>query len=765
MRRTTTDASSQAAWERCLILVAALLLWPAIGGGLAAEPPLSGISGDVPWHIQADEVAYDQPKGHYIARGNVTVRQGDRTFKADRVLFDNKTMTIVAEGHVVATAGEDVLTGERVEIHLPTETGVILDGTLFMEQEHFRITAGRLEKIGEASYRAENASLTSCDGEVPDWKITGKSVKVTIEGYGVVTHAALWARNIPILYTPYLVVPVKRERQTGLLYPRLGYADRKGAEYGQPLFWAINDHSDATLYSHVMTKRGVRWGGEYRHILDEGTRGTLMIDFLSDRKTDDGTGRSANRWGYPADDAARPNTDRYWLRMKQDADLPWGVGGILDLDIVSDQDYLHEFQDAYAGFNDSEAAFYRSFGRGLGDYTDPVRVNRLRLRKTSDWYSVNTGLRWYDDVIQRRWGEGGDPTLQKLPYLRFDTVKRRIGETPFFWRADTAYVDFYREEGTRGHRLDLHPRIFWPLHYQEYVTVEPSLGFRETIWYLDDYDPVETQYDRTLSRELFDFQLDLFSRLYRIYHPPWEKVSGLRHIVRPRVVYSFIEEQRENAYPFFDEVDRVRQRNRVTYSVTSLLTARMKTPETPPASREPEEKGKPAGRPSGYRQVWRIKLAQSYDLEEPEAGDIYPEGVDVENRPFSPFYGEIRFAPGRFFSLQADGQWDVYEGDFLSRNLAVDLRDFRGDRLFAEHRYTRGLSETLYARISAPVKAGFSVYAEHERDMDRDRSLHTGMGVAYDGQCWAAGVRYSDEEGDQSYTFSVELKGLGGVNR
>ncbi len=764
MRRTTTDAGPQAMWGLCVALMAAVVLLAAAENLPAAESSLAAIPEDVPWHIEADEVEYVQPKEHYIARGNVTVRQGDRTFRADRVVFDKAAMTLVAEGHVVATAGEDVLTGERVEIHLPSETGVILDGTLFMEREHFRITADRLEKIGDASYTAADASLTSCDGDVPDWKITGRTVKVTIEGYGVVTHAALWARNIPILYTPYLIVPVKRERQTGLLFPRMGYADRRGAEYAQPVFWAIGDSADATFHGHVMTKRGVRWGGEYRRVFSEEARVTAMGDYLSDRKIDDGSGRASDQWGYTADDALRPNSDRYWIRMKGDGDLPYGVEAALDLDVVSDQDYLHEFKDAYGGFEDSETAFYRSFGRGLDDYNDPVRVNRVRLRKTSDWYSVNGGARWYDDVVRRRWDSGPDDTLHKLPYLRFDTVKRRIGETPFFWRADTGYVDFYRVEGTRGHRLDLHPRVFWPVHYREYLTVEPSLGFRETVWYLDDYDPLETQYDRTLSRELFDVELDLFSRLYKIYRPQWEGIRALRHIVRPQVVYNYIEEQRENAYPSFDAADRVRQRNRITYSVTSLLTARIHGTEQP----ETEEGGKSdiqKGIRNDYRQVWRIKLAQSYDLEEPEPGTVYSLDIDAGNRPFSPFYGEIRLAPARFFSLEADAEWDVYEGDFLSRNLAVDVTDPRGDRFFAEHRYTRGLSETLFARLSAPVTSGFSVYAEHERDLDADESLRTGLGMAYDGQCWAVGVRYSDEEGDRSYAFSLELKGLGGVSR
>jgi LPS-assembly protein len=84
-------------------------------------------------------------------------------------------------------------------------------GTIFLKDNHFYIRGDRIEKTGKETYRAEKASITSCDGDRPDWVITGRTVKVTIEGYGSVSHAVLKARDLPVLYTPVPPVPGKNQ--------------------------------------------------------------------------------------------------------------------------------------------------------------------------------------------------------------------------------------------------------------------------------------------------------------------------------------------------------------------------------------------------------------------------------------------------------------------------------------------------------------------------------------------------------------------------
>jgi LPS-assembly protein len=156
-------------------------------------------SADTPWHITADEISHDQKTDQYIGSGHVTITREARKLSADFVRFDHRTMMAYARGNVIMTAGEDVLTGSSLEMNLATEIGTLYEGTIFIKENHFYIRGDKLQKVGKKTYAADTASVSSCDGEKPDWKITGKSMTVTIEGYGTIHHAALWAKQVPVL--------------------------------------------------------------------------------------------------------------------------------------------------------------------------------------------------------------------------------------------------------------------------------------------------------------------------------------------------------------------------------------------------------------------------------------------------------------------------------------------------------------------------------------------------------------------------------------
>ena len=219
-----------------LLVIFYWALWAPCAQGESLTERFTG-DPDVPWQISADKVAYDAEFSTYNVSGNVIIEKQATRLMADRVSFNQKTMTAAAAGHVVMTAGDDILTGERIDLNLDQETGVLHGGSLFLKENHFYIRGERIEKTGKETYQARGVSITSCDGDRPDWIISGRTLKVTIEGYGSVTHAVLKTRNLPGLYSPYLFFPAKTKRQTGLLIPDVDLSDRWGFAWDQPLFW------------------------------------------------------------------------------------------------------------------------------------------------------------------------------------------------------------------------------------------------------------------------------------------------------------------------------------------------------------------------------------------------------------------------------------------------------------------------------------------------------------------------------------------------
>ncbi|HSQ86242.1 MAG TPA: LPS export ABC transporter periplasmic protein LptC, partial [Desulfobacterales bacterium] len=696
-------------------------------GTASAKDPSNPFQDDakVPWHIVADEINYDDQAKVYIGKGNVVITKKDKNLNADYVRFNQNTMDVFAEGHVVMTVGKSIITGNSMKMNLESETGTIYNGTIFIDENHFYITGDKIQKVGKDSYAADKASISTCDGDSPAWKITGRNLKVTVEGYGFVKHAALWAKKVPVLYTPFLVFPVKLKRQTGLLAPQFGYSDRKGGEYIQPFFWAINESSDATFYSHYMGFRGEKLGLEYRYVLDEQSKGTLMGDFLDDRQVDDGSPDS-EKWGYPGDSALRPNSDRYWFRMKHDQALPHGFFARLDVDWVSDQDYLHEFLDGYTGFNETERYYLEEFGRGFDAYDDPVRLNRFNVNKNWFLYSLNAELRWYDDVIKRR-QEETDTTLQRLPVITFNGSKQSISTSPFYFDLGSEYTYFYSEDGPRNHRADVHPRFYLPYSYKSYFTIEPSVGFRETVWYIDKKG-YQTSDKKTLTRELYDLQVDLSSEVFHVFNLEGENIKRIKHAIRPQITYNYTPEKDQSDLPALDNIDRIARVNLITYSLTNTLTSKSKR-DAGRMKEHPSEKseGDSSLQPPiyGYNEFLRFKLEQSYDINKEKEDD--PE-------PFSPIHGELELYPKRYFSVRADADWSHYDGNFRSRNLTASFWDMRGDKLSVDYRYQKDKSETIYSNLELKVSERLSIYGEHERNIFDSKDLKYGLGFLYETQ-------------------------------
>ncbi len=731
-----------------LIFTLCLLFCTVCAAGVESNDAILDFSDDsaVPWHIAADEISYDSQLSQYLATGNVSISKNQKKITSDFIRFDHKTNKIIAIGHVLIITGKDSLSADKVEFDLNTETGILYNSTVFLSKNHFYIKGKIIRKTGKNIYTAEQATATTCEGKRPDWRISGKKIRVTIEGYGFASHATLQVKNIPVLYTPYMVFPVKLKRQTGLLLPQFGYSDRKGAEYIQPLFWAINPYSDATFYNHFMDKRGNKFGLEYRYILSEQARGTFMFDGLKDQKTDLTTDDS-HEWGYEDDSVSRPNKDRYWLRTKIDQPAACGFMARLDLDIVSDQDYLNEFKHNYTGFDETKKYFNNTFGRDIDLYDDSSRINSFNLSKNWGNYSLNAETLWYDNVINRRQNDT-DFTLQQLPAVQFKAIKQQLFQLPLYYSGDSEYTYFYRQDGSTGHRLDIYPRIYFPLNFRNYFAFEPSAGLRETIWYPDHYDEFEIDQGEFYQRQLYDIKTDLSSSFYNIYNLSGKNPDKIKHTLNPRIIYLYIPEIDQDQNPYYNSIDRIEEKNLITYSLTNTFTARssIKKSNSVVESDLPYE--------HHYQEFLRLKIEQSFDIN--KARDNQPE-------PFSEISGELEISPKNYISLTQDTTWSSYENELTGNNIGIKLWDSRKDHIFIEHRFKKDISESLLVNMTLRITNQFTMRCDYERNLFENKDIRSGIGVTYKKQCWALDLDYNVDNEEQRYSFMIHLTGLGGV--
>jgi LPS-assembly protein len=703
--------------------------------------------GQEPWHLEADEFTYDARQGFYIARGNVILRSGDRIIQADEMRLDALTRRAILEGHVRLQRAGDWLEGERADLDLDEEAGTIEQGRGFLAKNHFYFGGPVVEQLEPQVYHIESGTFTTCDGKDPSWHFRASDLEVTVDGYGFAQNARFYAGPVPILYTPYLVFPAKTERQSGFLPPQLGHSSRLGWFVDLPFYWVISDSADATLYTNYMTQNGLMEGAEFRYAASEKSKGLLRFDYIHDL---DPLDRQEQQQDYyeSAPGLLGYFQDRWWWRSKQDFTLPLGVTGKFDVDVVSDPYFLREFDSGFSSFKESRTAFHQTFGRDfLNDETSTFRESTLQANKTWFTQSVNMDFHYYDNLDR---AEDGN-TLQALPVVTYGAVQQPILEGPFFWQADSFYVDFYRPNGTRGQRLDLQPRVALPLRWAPYLDLQPSVAVRETLYLTDNFEGESNNgvnYNQTESRELYNLQVKASTDLSRIFDTDLGSWRKVRHTVRPEVVYNYVPSVNQNHLPSFDSVDRISDENLVTYGFTNFFTAKI----------EPEE-GKPT-----YGEVAWVRLSQSYSFDENQ-GNVFGEIVKQEHR-FSDIGLEVNLTPGQYLSLTYQSLWSPYDTDFKRHELFTTLSDLRGDSLSVSYRKkedteTATKVNELDGTLTVQLIAGLTFMVRRDYSYTLDQNIETEYKLTLMRQCWGVVVDYIEKPNDQTISVSFTLTGIG----
>lgn len=687
-----------------------------------------------PWHITADRIIRLGEEDLYLAVGKVVISRGDQSFRADRVTYDRRSGLVEAEGNVKMSTAGDILRCERGSFNLKDETGHILEGTLFLVSNHYYIQGKEIRKTGPATYIIKGCRITSCDGESPDWSITGSKVEVTIEGYGTVKHAAFFVRHIPLLYFPYIIFPAKKRRQTGFLPPSIGYAERNGLDFGLPFFWAISDQTDATFYERYISERGLMHGLEFRYITGADSKGTFLYDILSDKIEEKDM--------YNEDDLKispypRENETRYWFRGRADQGFPFEIVARLDADRVSDYDYLREFKGPSLG-PQYRVRLDEEFGRALEEIHSPTRRSALRISRDFHDYSLQALSSYY----QRTERSEEDTTSQPLAGLDFTVLPKRIVNLPVFFSLDSEYGYIYRDTGQKGHRLGLSPSISYPLWPIPYVELEPSIKYLVTYQWLEEFEGHKGKQ----TKDTYELGIRASTILERIFDIGKGNLTSIKHKFQPAVSYTLRPHQDEEDYdPWFEPVDTLGRLNSISLSLENYLDARRE-----------DARGRVT-----YSQSARFILTQGYDLDEATEDKALGE----EREPFDPLSGSLVLTPYPDLDLRATAEWDHYQEHVSSGSLGLDLAVKRSgnrrDTYAIDYVYERHATRNLNYELSINLLGGFSVGALRKRDLILKYDIENSYWIDYQSQCWGVRLLYEDPEEDRRIMVFFRLLGIG----
>lgn len=771
--------------RRTAILFACVLLLAASDGrpasGQAEAPEGDEIT------VDAESLSYDQQGDILSATGDVLIRRGDTTLQADSVELNRRTNEARAIGDALLTSPDAEIRAKAIFLDLENETGELQEADIDAGRLGVSLTGDRIEKGLGQRYRIERGRFTTCNCEegAPDWSIAGDSLDITVDGYGRLEGGTFDILDVPVLWLPRAAFPVFRERQSGLLFPRVGISNRRGFQILQPMYWAIDKTQDLTLSVDVETSLRVGLIGEYRYAIGPETGGQFQVGYFNEFFRG-----NASDVRVPPGADPNPPENRWAVIGHHDQGVPQidGLSGYLDAMVVGDDLFLREMNTL--ALDEREEVDLR---------TKPFTTSRLGLLQDWNRAALQAEAVYYQDLVGPTVESevpNCDPTtedcveetedeslvIQRLPEMRLIAQK----EFGFGLMGDFtgSVTNFQRSLGLAGVRGDFKPSLQLRLPLGRSLFGSVQVAFRETAYGLSEntmaggftgQDLINGAFidlPSSSSRELVEIHSGLGTQVSRIFDFPHLGLDKLKHTIEPQLDYLYVPNVNQDDLPVWDGIDRINERSLITYGFATRLLGR----SAPNAEGERGE----------VFEISRLSVAQSYD----PTRDIPPTSRldDITGEPVNPgqqgdHFSDIdvalRVNPGPITSVRAYTTYDASENNISSAVLGVrltePLRAFEKGgrpRLFtratfaAEYRFiTDSILQLLDSSIALPVTDRVALLYAMRYDIDAGSFLenYAGLRLLSSCDCWALNLGVTDTRNPNEVQVQAQftLAGLG----
>jgi LPS-assembly protein len=516
-------------------------------------------------------------------------------------------------------------------------------------------------------------------------------------------------QGVPVFYLPYVVWPIKRERAAGLLMPALGYSQRRGFYLGLPLYVPLGRSYDTTVRFDYYAEGYYGLGNEWRWVPREDASGQAFLYSIWD------------------------NENREWQ---------WKYNALHTQDDFLGFRLLAEFEDL------SDIDFFQEFDRTFEANTRRLLYSQVYLTRSKGPYTLNLRSDYRTTFLS-----ANDVKLAQLPEVELRVRSSRIGNSSFYWEmlSSVNYFDVDRggELVGRYARADLFPTVSYTLPSPLWLSVTPRFGGRATY------------YTKRYTEDRMSFENDAIDRSYiaggvdivgpsvsRIFDKPWGPYAKFKHLVEPRIEYSYLDGDEETAQiPVFDEVDSTILTNRARLVLANRLLARSK-------------EGVSA------RELGTLEFFREYSFSDP-----LNRGDGVKQSQWGPLGTLLRLTPTAGTGLDAQATYDTLFNNLISTSVAGSLTRPEGwARLTWYQSFLPQTGERTSSQIRSLLsfrKTGvpFQASVHVAYDMETKEFQQQQVRMAWEGSCWSISAEYRDLRlglyPTRDYRIVIDLKGVG----
>lgn len=609
--------------------------------------------------IRANRLEYEAERKVLIGIGSVVIWQGGDRLYADYVEFHTETQEAFARGNVWFQGEDRNWRGEEITYNFKTRQGDF--GEFLAAREPWFVSAEQSERISEDEFLLKRATVTTCEGDSPEFVIRAKQARVDVDGPTVrAKHAVTYLYGVPIFYTPYFKRNLSEPTNIELVP---GYSSKMGAFILFGYKYPVAPHVRATTRLDYRSRRGVGVGQDFKwKVPDNSVRGNFRSYYTSDDKPIQGDRQKEERPGLVDGDRYRVGLSHVQMFTPRDY-------LILEGDYLSDPFVLEDF-------------FEDEFRRKIQP------ENRASLTHRGDNFTA--GL-LFNVRLNDFYGN-----VNRLPELSLDISRQPILDSPFYYESQStaSYLERVFAEGTvredyDAFRVDSRHRIFYPTKHFGFLNIIPDVGYRATyysntrssrtvteevpilgepaeeggeppvIGFTNEVTTVESEEGADL-RNIYEFGLETSFKAFKVIHEePIYLGEGLRHVVEPYARYSIVPRPNlePSDLPQFDAVDALDKEHQIRFGVRNKLQTKR-----------------------GNR---------VHDMIDLNIFTIYYIEPEEEQNDFDDLFFDARLRLARWLRIDFEGGYDGYENEvsFFNTQIAAIAPDLSSVAL--EYRYTR----------------------------------------------------------------------------
>lgn len=644
--------------------------------------------------------------------GDVHVLYQEIEIHCDELEYERETGDLIARGNVVLDRGPSRFTADELRFNLLTKTGTFYDATAFVDPM-YSFTGREIEKLDETHYRIDDATFTTCstDGR-PPWSFSFRSAMIEEEGLGRFKNVAMKVQGVPVFYLPYMVWPVKQERSPGLLMPRLGYSNRRGFNFGLPVFIPLGRSYDTTVFADYYTGGYFGLGNSWRWAPVEGAFGEIDLYAILDREAD------------------QIDWKVFGKHVQKDF---LGFRLLAEIESLSDIDFWQDFDRSFDDNTRRDLYSFAYLTRNLGPYALNIRADHRQTFLGST------------EVV-----------LSQLPEIELRSGSTPLAGTPVYLNliSSLSYLRVDRGDELRGSygRADLYPTLSYTLPGPPWLSVTPRLAGRATYYTRRYSDDRLSFVDESIDRIYGSAAVDVVGpSVSRVFDGGFGRYDKIKHLIEPRMQYFYLTSPTDvTLLPVFDEIDSTpRDANLVRFVLANRLLGR-------------DREG------VGTRELGSLELSQDYSFDAP-----LNFGDGLQTSQLSALGLTLRVTPTAGTGFDARVSYDHLFGNLRSSSLAASAQgplgmlnltwyqSFNprtGDRLSSQVR-----SMVTYRRSGFPLDLSVQLAYDIVRSELGDQRY----GLNYQGSCWNISAVYRDTRlgafPTREFLIVIGLKGVGAL--